>query len=55
MDDFDIRAKKEKGPPKPMPWKERKWRFGDQSCLLVQDKGGGSASVATKAYSVIMI
>ena len=50
MEYYDKLVKLPKGPPKPLPYEERKRRFGNQSWRLVQENKGGSATVPTQAY-----
>ena len=50
MDYYDQFARIPKGPPKTIPYEERKKRWGDQCWLFVRDNKGGSATVPTKAY-----
>ena len=51
LGEYDVLAKAPKKPMVPLPRKERKARFANQAWRLVQEtKGGGGASVPTKAY-----
>ena len=47
---FDRWAKEPKAKPKPMSWKRRQERFGDQKWYLAQTQEGGQDTVPTAQY-----
>ena len=47
---FDRWAKEPKAKPKPMSWKKRQERFGDQKWYLAQTQQGGQDTVPTAQY-----
>ena len=47
---FDKKAKEPKAAPKPMSWKERFEKFGDQKWRLTQTPQGGHDTIPTALY-----